>query len=104
MLGISMTELLVILLLALLVLGPRRLPDIARGLGRGLRELRRASDELRASLELTEADRPAAEQKVVSAAPAGERIDFTAPAEDEAETVAAPASSAAGQESDRAGR
>ncbi|MDY0397820.1 MAG: twin-arginine translocase TatA/TatE family subunit [Desulfuromonas thiophila] len=104
MLGISMTELLVILLLALLVLGPRRLPDIARGLGRGLRELRRASDELRASLEQTEADRPAAEQKVVSAASAGERIDFTAPAEDEAETVAAPASSAAGQESDRAGR
>lgn len=104
MLGISMTELLVILLLALLVLGPRRLPDIARGLGRGLRELRRASDELRASLELTEGDRSAAEQKVSPVAPAGQPIDFATPAEDEAEIVAAPASSAAGQESDRAGR
>ncbi|SDD68372.1 twin-arginine translocase TatA/TatE family subunit [Desulfuromonas thiophila] len=104
MLGISMTELLVILLLALLVLGPRRLPDIARGLGRGLRELRRASDELRASLELTEVDRSAAEQKVSPAAPAGQPIDFAAPAEDEAEIVAAPALSAAGQEADRAGR
>ena len=42
-----MTELLVILALALLVLGPKRLPDLARSLGRGLSEFRKASTDLR---------------------------------------------------------
>jgi len=42
-----MTELLVILAIALLVMGPKRLPDLARSLGRGLSEFRRASTDLR---------------------------------------------------------
>ena len=42
-----MTELLVIFALALLVLGPKRLPDLARSLGRGLSEFRKASTDLR---------------------------------------------------------
>ena len=45
--GIGMTELLVILVIALLVLGPKRLPDLARSLGRGLAEFRRASTDIR---------------------------------------------------------
>jgi Tat protein translocase TatB subunit len=48
--GIGMTELLVVLVVALLVLGPRRLPEIARSLGRGMAEFRRASNDLRATL------------------------------------------------------
>jgi sec-independent protein translocase protein TatB len=48
--GIGMTELLVVLVVALLVLGPKRLPEIARSLGRGMAEFRRASTELRSSL------------------------------------------------------
>ncbi len=47
MFGIGMTELMVILVLALLVLGPKRLPQMARSLGRGLAEFRRASTDLR---------------------------------------------------------
>ena len=47
MFGIGMTELLVILVLALLVLGPKRLPEMARSLGRGLAEFRRASTDIR---------------------------------------------------------
>ncbi|MEE2677265.1 MAG: twin-arginine translocase TatA/TatE family subunit, partial [Myxococcota bacterium] len=47
MFGIGMTELLVIFALALLVLGPKRLPDLARSLGRGLSEFRKASTDLR---------------------------------------------------------
>ena len=47
MFGIGTTELLVILVIALLVLGPKRLPDLARSLGRGLAEFRRASSDLR---------------------------------------------------------
>ena len=42
-----MTELLVIGVIALLVLGPKRLPEMARSLGRGLAEFRRASNEMR---------------------------------------------------------
>jgi sec-independent protein translocase protein TatB len=45
--GLGATEIVVILVIALLVLGPKRLPDAARALGRGLGEFRRASTELR---------------------------------------------------------
>ncbi len=50
MFGIGMTELLIVLVVALLVLGPRKLPEMARTLGRGMAEFRRASDELRSTL------------------------------------------------------
>ena len=45
MFGIGMTELLVILAVGVLVLGPKRLPELASSLGKGLAELRRASSE-----------------------------------------------------------
>lgn len=47
MFGIGMTELLVIFVIGLLVLGPKRLPELARSLGRGMAEFRRASMDLR---------------------------------------------------------
>ncbi len=47
MFGIGMTELLVIFVIGLIVLGPKRLPDMARSLGRTLAEFRRASNDLR---------------------------------------------------------
>ncbi|MGI9592866.1 MAG: twin-arginine translocase TatA/TatE family subunit [Myxococcota bacterium] len=47
MFGIGMTELMVILVIGLLVLGPKRLPGLARSLGKGLAEFRRASTDMR---------------------------------------------------------
>lgn len=46
MFNIGFSELLVILVVALLVFGPRQLPEIARDLGKGLRELRRAAGKV----------------------------------------------------------
>ena len=51
MFGIGMSEMVIILAVALLVFGPQKLPEIARGLAKGLRELRRAGDDLRASVD-----------------------------------------------------
>lgn len=47
MFGIGMPELLLILAVALIVIGPKKLPDIARALGKGLAEFRRATDDLK---------------------------------------------------------
>jgi TatA/E family protein of Tat protein translocase len=52
-----MPELILILVVALLVFGPNRLPELARSLGRGLAEFRRASSDLRDQL-MTEPPRP----------------------------------------------
>lgn len=58
MFGIGIQEALVILAVALLVLGPTKLPGVARSLGKGLRELRKASDDLRSALMFDEDDEP----------------------------------------------
>src|ERR1700741_3926307 len=47
MFGIGMTELMVIFVIGLVVLGPKRLPELARTLGKSLAEFRRASNDLR---------------------------------------------------------
>lgn len=50
MFNIGPLELLVILLLALVVVGPSRLPEVGRSIGKGLRELRKVQDEMRDSI------------------------------------------------------
>ena len=51
MFGIGAQELIVILVVALVVFGPKRLPELARSLGKGLAEFRRASSDLRGSFQ-----------------------------------------------------
>jgi len=47
MFGLSFGELAIIAILALLLLGPDRLPDAAKTLAKGLKELRRATDDIK---------------------------------------------------------
>jgi sec-independent protein translocase protein TatB len=49
--GLSMTEIIIILGLALLLLGPDQLPSLAKSLGKGLRELRKATDDLKGQFD-----------------------------------------------------
>ena len=49
--SIGMPELLIILTIALIIFGPRKLPELGRSLGRSLSEFRRASNELRNTLD-----------------------------------------------------
>jgi Tat protein translocase TatB subunit len=56
MFGIGMPELLLILALALIVLGPKKLPELARALGKGMAELRRATDEIKDEFRRVESE------------------------------------------------
>ena len=52
MFGIGSTELLVILVVALIVIGPAKLPEIARSLGKALGEFRRVSTDVKRTIEM----------------------------------------------------
>ena len=54
MFGIGMTELIVIMVIALVVIGPSKLPELAKALGKGLAEFRKASQEIKDSFNLDE--------------------------------------------------
>jgi TatA/E family protein of Tat protein translocase len=52
MFGIGMPEMILILAIALIVIGPKKLPDLAKSLGRAMREFKKATSELKESMEL----------------------------------------------------
>lgn len=62
MFGIGTTEILIVLVIALLLLGPKEIPKIARTIGRGMKELERAKDELKESIEF-EAEKDESDSK-----------------------------------------
>ena len=49
--SIGMPELIIILVIALIIFGPRKLPELGRSLGRSINEFKKASNELRSTLE-----------------------------------------------------
>ena len=111
MFGIGPTELIIILVIALLVLGPKRLPELAAGLGKGLAEFRRATADINAELDdarrsveeqTREAARAAQPERRVSrtqrvtpksaeTAASGDPLPETAEAEDDETDPKAPA-------------
>jgi len=52
MFGIGMPEMLLIMAIALIVIGPKKLPDLAKSLGRAFAEFKRATSELKESFEI----------------------------------------------------
>jgi TatA/E family protein of Tat protein translocase len=74
--SIGMPELIIILTLALIIFGPRKLPELGRSLGRSLGEFKRASNELRNTLDeeiRLEEERSTAQKAAAPAAPAADR-------------------------------
>ena len=74
MFGIGMPELIVILVILLIVIGPQKLPDLAKSLGKGLAEFRRATDDFKRNVEETakeheEKEKLAKESTVTEKAP-----------------------------------
>ena len=52
MFGIGMPEMLLILAIALIVIGPKKLPDLAKSIGRAFGEFKRATSELKQSIDI----------------------------------------------------
>jgi len=70
MFGIGFTEILVVLVIALIVLGPEKLPEVAKALGKAMRQFRSATDDIKRSvtdIDLNVPDhRPSREEKTPS--------------------------------------
>ena len=74
--SIGMPELIIIFVIALIIFGPRKLPELGRSLGKSLAEFKKASNELKSTLEeeirleeqrtAVEATKPAAPQTVTA--------------------------------------
>jgi sec-independent protein translocase protein TatA len=65
--NIGPVELIIILVIALLVLGPGRLPDVGSALGKSIREFRKAANDVQESVKLDAAPAPAAPAPVAPA-------------------------------------
>jgi len=71
MLNIGPQELLIILIIALIVVGPQRLPGLGRSIGRSLRELRNAQDEVKRTIRGNLDDEPPNGSSARAPAPSG---------------------------------
>ena len=88
--SIGMPELIIILVIALIIFGPRKLPELGRSLGRSINEFKKASNELRSTLE--EEIRVEEQKEHTQAAPAATPPSATPPPVDAtvSRTTAAP--------------
>jgi TatA/E family protein of Tat protein translocase len=52
MFGLGFQEIIIILVVALLIIGPRKLPDLAKSLGKAFREFKHATDDIKQNFDL----------------------------------------------------
>ena len=78
-----MPELIIIFVIALIVIGPKKLPDLARALGKGMAEFRKATNDIKADLEIPD-DFKGMEQDLVDSV-SGHLIDASKESEEKEE-------------------
>ena len=67
MFGIGTTELVIIMFIILLIFGAKKLPELAQGLGKGIREFKKASNEIQDEFKAsTDTSTPAKDEKKIS--------------------------------------
>ena len=102
--SIGMPELIVIFVIALIIFGPRKLPELGKSLGRSINEFKRASNELKSTLEdeirldeqrSTEQTRAAAAAASAAPAPSAPGAAAPTPTEPTDSTVARSSSTSA---------
>jgi sec-independent protein translocase protein TatB len=85
MFGIGLPELIIIMVIALIVIGPSKLPDLARALGKGMAEFRKASQEIKDSLNFDEEIQDVKDDIIDSVGDIKKDIDIEGEVDDEVE-------------------
>lgn len=99
MFGLGIPELIVIFVIALVVFGPKKLPDLGRALGKGIAEFKRATEEVK---ETIETEVRAAESKIdiekLKSDVEGKEAELKVTEAAKGDSVASPAKDMAGGE------
>ncbi len=93
--NVGPVELIIVLIIALLVIGPRRLPEMGNAVGKTIREFRKASTDISEATTLEPEAKPAAPAPTVPPTSPDAAATQATPAETPAETPAGPATPAA---------